>query len=295
MTAVQIVLGRTDYGWGVPADAVTVEGEPFAVRHTSGGDFYYSPCGKCSDWSGTIIAFGHVLGGVCFDCNGKGWRNRYESLADVQRLIKRRKSDRARRARKEAERLAVMADEHNAWMTANPDLAFRLAEIAAPWRYEVMDNATYEAQSAARDAYGGFVTDLAVMSVGRALTPAQTEAVAASLAEAEERIAAKAARGAASRHWGSVGSKVAAPGKIVVQSTYESQYGGGVLLIIEGGEGFEGVTFKVSGSGQTLWAARRGDEVTVTGTVKEHGEYEGVAQTVLTRAKIVVTKEADGS
>ena len=36
-----------------------------------------------------------------------------------------------------------------------------------------------------------------------------------------------------------------------------------------------------------------GDEVDVVGTVKDHDEYDGVPQTVLIRAKFVVTREAD--
>jgi hypothetical protein len=35
-----------------------------------------------------------------------------------------------------------------------------------------------------------------------------------------------------------------------------------------------------------------GDTVTITGTVKEHGEYKGVPQTVLTRCKVLAQQAA---
>jgi uncharacterized membrane protein len=39
-------------------------------------------------------------------------------------------------------------------------------------------------------------------------------------------------------------------------------------------------------------AGQMGDTVTITGTVKEHGEYKGVPQTVLTRCKVLAPQAA---
>ncbi len=48
-----------------------------------------------------------------------------------------------------------------------------------------------------------------------------------------------------------------------------------------------GKQIKTVGTGDSLYGWERGDKVLVTGTVKDHGNYCGQDQTILTRAKIV--------
>jgi hypothetical protein len=296
----RVTLGRHDYGWGVECDLVSIDGEPFAEVHLKSGTAYFSPCGYCDDFSGSKPHFGHVLAGVCFQCNGRGSSKRFDSLADVERIVKRRKADRARRERKAAEAAAAAEAERDAWAAANPDLAARLAEVAAECTPPPGDSteADWKAYTDACAKWGLFIEEVAAKSTARALTEKQTAAVAKAVAEVEEREAARAEVLATKRYHGAVKDKVvAATGTVVVRATYETHYSytptWNCLLVIEGSGDFEGVTFKTSGTGATLWDAARGDEVEVSGTIKDHADYEGTPQTVLTRAKIKVTKPAD--
>lgn len=54
----------------------------------------------------------------------------------------------------------------------------------------------------------------------------------------------------------------------------------------------DGNEFGTFGSGQTLWTLEKGDEVILTGTVKEHSTYQEIKQTFLTRCKVEPAKEA---
>ena len=296
-----ITLGRKDYGWGVPATVVTVDGEPFAEVKFKAGPAYFSPCGFCSPaWSGTKEYHLGVMGGVCFQCTGRGSHRRYETLADVERLVKRRKSARDRAERKRAAADAAHRDAHNAWMSAHPDLAVRLAEIYEETRQpeDTASDAAWDAWRAAQEKWGGFIMDLASRSTCAALSEKQTTAVAEAVAKADARVAAVEEKQAAQSFYGTVGDKVkAATGTVVVRARFDTHYGYGsqynALLVIEGTGEFAGHVFKAAGTGRTLFDAERGDEVEVSGTIKAHDEYKGTPQTVLTRATVKVTKAAE--
>lgn len=79
------------------------------------------------------------------------------------------------------------------------------------------------------------------------------------------------------------------PVTIKYASTYESSYGYhsqiGAFIVAETAEGHP---VKISGTGETLFGWFKGDAALVTGTVKEHGEYQDIPQTILTR--VVMTK-----
>lgn len=304
----RVTVGRHDAGRGFETDLVQIAGETVAKVHQSGGVVYMTPCGYCDPaFSGSKTYYSHVLAGVCFQCNGAGTSRTYDSPEQIVRLVKRREADRARRARKEAERLAEQDRKRDEWAAANPEVVAALAEVAADMpRLDPAEQpslaaeaAYYEASEAAREKWGGFLTDLAAQAEHRPLSEKQTAAVVAAVDRAKAEHAEAEAKVAASRHYGAKGEKVtAATGTVVVRATYDATYGyqtrTGMLLVIEGTGEYAGVTFKVSGTGKTLWDAARGDEVEVSGTIKDHGEYEGVAQTILTRAKIKVTAEAEG-
>lgn len=284
MTQQQTVLGRKDYGWGVDADVVEVGGDHFAVY----GGAYYSPCGMCSpDFSGTKAHFGHVHGGVCFHCHGRGWHKRYESRAKVEALVKRRKADAARRERKEADRLAAQETERAAWAQTNEDVAAVLAAIRAE------ADESPEAQHRVEQRWGDFLWSLAQQAGWRPLSEAQTAAVLPAVARVAAAETAQAEKRAGARYAAPVKAKISGAGVVAVAMNVDSQYGTSRLVVVEGTGDDAGVTFKTFGTGASLWEVRKGDEVDVAGTVKDHDEYEGVPQTVLIRAKFVVTREAD--
>lgn len=277
-----VMLGRRDYGHGVTATLVVIDGEPFAEY----AGFFYSPCGFCSpQWSGTKDYHLGVYGGVCFQCTGKGYARRYESRAKIEALVKRRKSDRARADRKRQEADAAAAAKVAEWEQAHPDEAAVLASLRA------MADESTEAAYAVEERWGAFLWSLASQASYRPLSPKQTAAVMGAVARVANREAEAAAKAAGQRYYD--GAKaVAAPGVVTVAITVDTAYGASRLVVVEGTGDYEGVTFKMFGTGVTLWEARRGDKVEVTGSVKDRDEYEGTPQTVLTRAKIVVTEAA---
>lgn len=284
-TGETITLGRRDYGWGVTAELVEVDGEVFAQH----GGAYYTECWDCHvRWSGSKPVFAHVLDAVCFRCNGKGWGRRYESAEDIVRIAKRRRADEARRIRKAQEREAAQRAEHAVWVAAHADLAAELAAIYAELPEGMHTDADYDQQQAAHAKWGEMVVSIASQAQFKPLSDKQVEAVVAGIADAKARQEAKAAKLAAARYAGEVGAKVTVTGVVKTAMVVDGYMPGSseMLVIVEGTGSDEGVTIKVKGTGKTLWDAERGQEVTVTGTVKRHGEYKGTPQTEVTRAKI---------
>jgi hypothetical protein len=286
------LVGRRDAGWAIEVDEVQVDGEPFVRIHKRGEaePTFYSPCGRCADWSGTIAAFGHVYGGTCFECGGQGCRDGIYGEAGVVKRIKRRKSDRARAARKESARWEAMAATREVWAKANPEVAADLAVI-----YEgIASEAAYHATC---ERYGDFVTSMANQAMIRGLSEAQTEAVATAMVKIHAREVAAAEKVAASRHYGTVGDKVTVTGVATVVTRLEDHYRHNgprkAMVVVTGTGEFEGVVVKMIGTGATLYDVGRGDTVTVTGAVKGHDDFQGVRQTVLIRAKAVVNQPAE--
>lgn len=63
----------------------------------------------------------------------------------------------------------------------------------------------------------------------------------------------------------------------------ESDFGTSKLVKFVDAEGNEFGTF---GSGMSIWGLEKGDEVILTGTVKEHSTYQEIKQTMLSRCKV---------
>ena len=63
----------------------------------------------------------------------------------------------------------------------------------------------------------------------------------------------------------------------------ESDFGASKLVKFVDAEGNEFGTF---GSGMSIWGLEKGDEVILTGTVKEHSTYQEIKQTMLSRCKV---------
>lgn len=79
----------------------------------------WESCGKCGGarpGAGYIPEFSHRLGGVCFDCNGKG--GKYVSQAQIDR----READRARRAAKREAEFAATQNARDAFKAEHPDV-----------------------------------------------------------------------------------------------------------------------------------------------------------------------------
>lgn len=258
-----------------------------------GDDEVVSECGKCLG-TGEVnygnVTFvvhdrkGNFVGSrrTCFDCGGSG---KYVRKVKNIRAAERRRVNEQNKANTRAAEAKVAV---GAWAAQYPALAARLAAISV----ECTEGT--ESGYAAANRYGTFIVDLANQTTYRPLSERQTEAVVEALAKYDARVAADEEKAAGQRHFGAEGEKFTATGKVVTSMTVDGYaYGSSDrMVIIEGTGDFEGVTFKTTGSGATLWETERGDVVEVTATVKRHSEYNGTPQTVITRAKIKVLASA---
>ena len=105
----------------------------------------------------------------------------------------------------------------------------------------------------------------------------------AKLAEqAREREERRAQERADSEHLGSVGERLTVAAQIVCERVRDGQWGARTWFLLKTPEGHV-LTWQASGT----FTVEEGDAVTLRGTVKEHGEYQGTQQTVLTRCKFV--------
>jgi hypothetical protein len=108
---------------------------------------------------------------------------------------------------------------------------------------------------------------------------AVSEAIIRFVAERDEAAAAPPAP--VSVHVGEVGERLRGVAATVsFTHRVESQFGPSYLVVMEDGDGN---VFKTFGSGEFCFAVGAGDEVVFTGTVKAHEDYDGVAQTALSR------------
>lgn len=117
-------------------------------------------------------------------------------------------------------------------------------------------------------------------------------AVAASNARKERDARERAARETAqvSAHVGTVGEKIKdVPARVVGVRSIDGTYGVTTLFTLVDDNGN---VFKWFASGNKTDLAKVDDRVTVSGTVKGHGEFRGVSETNLTRAKIAPTGAA---
>ena len=92
-----------------------------------------------------------------------------------------------------------------------------------------------------------------------------------------------------SQYFGAVGEKITLAGRVVRLVATESHYGyapsTSMLVIVEAGT----AVAKMFTSAAWAFDVEEGDEVTITGTIKDHEEYQGTKQTVLTRPKRIDT------
>lgn len=276
-------------GWISKARVVKVieiEGHQFIA--TSAG--LRTECHKCLGRGGFDAYLG-LHNGVCYTCNGSGLSGKtYDDEAAVTKSLRAAERREARRQAKFEAEQAEAAAKRDEWVSTNPALAARLTEIAA----EVyigepgdMSEAAYEAHHAGTRKYGDFIMLMASHVSWKALTEGQTTAVAEAIVEVDAKIKAAEEKVASQRYLDAVaGDKITATGTVAVATTVDTTYGMSRLVVIEGTGDFEGVTFKMFGTGATLWETAKGDTVEVAGAVKGFEEYNDTPQTVLTRAKV---------
>lgn len=290
-----MVLGGTHGASAVKVQCVEVANYVF-YREVD-GTRWYEHCGRC-DGSGHFDCYAGIAGGVCFECGGAGRKLVLNATEDAVREIVRKrllaKAARERKAEREAEAARLGAA---AWAEANAELAAGLAVTRE--RYSVAAAAAKAAEESGKDeheawaairAINGTLIEFAWKAERGPLTEKQTAFAASLLAEQAEsdareaaKAAAKAEKVAASQHLGAVDAKLTVTGTVKVATTVEvdSYSGYGTerkrLVIVE----VDGSEVKFFSQAQWAWDAEKGQTLTLTGTVKRHGEYQGVKQTEL--------------
>jgi hypothetical protein len=102
--------------------------------------------------------------------------------------------------------------------------------------------------------------------------------------KAEERKAARQAADAASEHVGTIGERLRdVPVTVEFSKTLDGgAYGPKRIVKMRDNAGNLLVTF---GTSEWLWSAEKGERYMIAFTPKEHSEYEGAKQTIVTRTK----------
>ena len=206
----------------------------------------------------------------CYGCNGSGL-GRETTEADILRRARNRAKAAERRARKEREAAERDAAEAESWRAEHADLW--------SWLSDFLPSGIYGEEEF-------FLTELA----GRALFRPLTEKQVAAAREAYDRWSAKRARERQQKavgHFGEVGKRVEVDVEVVATKFFaserwdrQSQH----LVIMRTAEGH---TLKTWTSGAFGYEVEAGQRVRIRGTVKSHGEYEGLPETLLTRVTAV--------
>lgn len=236
-------------------------------------------CGKCGG-TGNIPSYRHVEGGVCFQCNGNGRaapqdRPLYtaEKLAQLNVTAAKRLATKVAKADAARSKAQAETDVRRAdFLTAYGPLVAWL-EVAGRDR-----DGDY------REGFLGDMLQRATVSAN--WSEAQATAVQNSFAKAQERNAVRAG----SRHVGTIGQRI----DVVVIAEGEAEYERPRFVPSYHGSNSETVyiTTLRTADGSAIvvkspsFRAVKGDTLTVRGTVKEHNEFRGEAQTILSRAKI---------
>lgn len=237
-------------------------------------------CGRCGG-KGRIQHFSYIDAGICYGCMGSGIASdkdgapiartaeKWQSLIDAQAK---------RRAAKDAKRVAANKaanEKRDAFKAAHPDVVAWLNEYGYADMYTSPKNQFAYSLRETMLRYG-------------ALTPNQLTAARNAITRDAERKAAHEVKASESRHLGTVGEKITVTGKIDRVRDIESVFNGrpvtSYLVALTTDDGQSVNTFTTA---KWVHEVHEGDSITLTGTVKKHSDYQGVAQTTLTRCKMI--------
>jgi hypothetical protein len=256
----------------------------------------YDLCKRCGTELGTISSYLHVLGGMCAGCNGNGVGRRLGTRADAERIAARRNKAKATRdARRAADTAAALAAQQE-WRAANADLYAALLrehhlhtthDGADARRDQKLTWRPAELVTLAARACSDYAAPLTADDATRAAELLAEVAAADTAAHAERE-----AKVAGSRWAGEIGQRITVTGTIAVAKPFESRFGSGVFVVVDGTGDDAGVTLTLMSGAAGVWALTRGDTATVTATVDELTAREDVKQTKVTRGRITAHVKA---
>lgn len=262
----------------------------------NGTKYYHviGPCSKCGG-RGIISCFIPINGGECYDCGGSGieeWNEKEYTLEYEAKLE-------AQRQKREAKRMAKLQAELPAkkatWLEKNGFNSEGITYLFLGNTYEIKDQ--LKELGAKFDRLLGWhidreiegyqfitvnVNDVTFESMfdGYTLEPEKVwkldlDSLKKSAYKAQNNIKA-------SEYVGNIKDKVELEVVFQFRASWDSDFGtmnlysftdlNGNLIVWKTGNYFE---------------LESGDHVTIKGTVKDHSEYKGEKQTVLTRCKII--------
>jgi len=291
--------------------------EKILMKTDKNGTKYYHircSCAKCGG-TGMIDYYRPVNGGVCFDCDGSGI-NEYDMKEYTPEYEAKLAEQRKKRAEKKLAEERKHAAEKNAkffemngftpegktyFVLGNTyDIKEQLKAQGAKWdnlsrhwhmptqpegleTFEVSVDEMYYADAAGVYDWRNW------MGFHEAEEDNMTH-YAYKIEEAENN---KKVRESTSKHVGQVGDKITLNVIYVHTASWENAYGGWL--------NHSSVTnlhaFKDDEGNVYVWKtanyieAEYGDTLIIQGTVKDHSEYNGIPQTVLTRCKVTAVKE----
>jgi hypothetical protein len=231
------------------------------------GVWQFSPCTRCGGAGG----FKGWPGFTCFRCGGQNsqtFEQHFERLYTAEQLAKLNAADEKRNAKKAAKAEAAEAA--------------RLAKSAA----FVAEHAALVARCESFKETDTFIADVLSKAVFKgSASPAQLAALDAACTRLEARKAAHESAAAASQHVGTIGERI----NVVVTVTGHASYERERYMSYGQTENVHIVTMtddagNVFVSKSPSFNEPKGERFTLRATVKEHGEYKGVKQTVVTRA-----------
>lgn len=170
-----------------------------------------------------------------------------------------------------------------------------LGETGEFARMEIIDDEGYISSSKphplVKASYSPFYAQMgaAINEWGR-LSPGQERAVLTMIEKAkariEERAAAKEARVASAQHVGAVGERRDFDLTLKFKTVYETQFGLTKVYVMEDDANntlvYKGSAYLTQEDGSAL---EIGNRVKFKATIKEHGERDGIKQTILSRPK----------
>ncbi len=271
-------------------------------REDRNGTRYYTShkCPKCGG-TGYIDYYGYIAGGKCFRCGGSG-RHGQSHKVMTEAYAKKLEDRRIAKARKEAPEKNAryfkklgFSEDGTAYIVCGDTFAIKEELKAAGARFHGDIGWHFAAPVEGYDLVKISVKDkfddgaaLFYENYDGTVSLACTAEVKRLISEIKEKHEAesKAAAGIANDYFGEIGQRVTVMVKFVRLGWFEthfSYYGetvfvytfeddAGHVFVWKTGTGFDG-------------GIENGAELKIKATIKEHSEYDGIKQTVITRCK----------
>lgn len=259
------------------------------VRTDRNGTDYYDVVCKCAKCRGTgrLECFMHISNGICFDCDGAGVRHVEDKVYTPEYLEKKRIRDEKKFLKQAAERLESENKKTFSRLGLNEE---GIAYVVLGDTYEIRNE--LKTEGAKFNYFLGW--HFAEEPKDRPFVKVSIEQIAEKnslgfwvtgyVADIVDELKAEASKNpdeVPSEYIGNEGDKIE------------------IELVLDKVRGFNSVygythiyCFK-AGNDVVVWKTQKGldleegGKVTVKATIKEHSEYDGVKQTVITRAKVL--------